>query len=344
MHLHRIGEGHSDVEKQKNKLNQAYLSNFTTFVMHRDVYCPAVHANLITPKRMSEISSDVNYYIQQLNIMTSDRNIPYIQASVKKLTDVKDVSDQTRLIIDNENECSNDDENTAAIQSRRKNISHIVDCYIVPCQNKYTDGLYGCDGRFIVDDSCFDKGVKALLLDICVYHSYSFLDSITIPKEKEEFNRRKLEFCKKLKQPCSFNIDGKYKYISLAFFAMDSNGVLNVKLYKKLWDDFIRKYYNDCIHKEEPIIVQLQRHVDLKQLPDKLDNTLIQRPSGAYLILRTNKDRTESIHPTLFAAFGIKKSCYRQGIIRIVPLSHFNQYRKLLQNLDVSAFKIVKGY
>ena len=84
---------------------------------------------------------------------------------------------------------------------------------------------------------------------------------------------------------------------------------------------------------------QLSQHVDKGELPKSTHRKFADYPQGAYLLLRTNKDRTEKIHPQLFNLFGIKK--FRKGKLKIIPITDFEKYKPLLKNLDVSAFKVI---
>ena len=80
--------------------------------------------------------------------------------------------------------------------------------------------------------------------------------------------------------------------------------------------------------------------MDYHELPKNLAARFSKMPSGAYLILRTNKDVTEDLHPSICNVFGISE--YSKGYIKIIPMKDFNQYEFLCVNLDVSVFKIVK--
>ena len=82
------------------------------------------------------------------------------------------------------------------------------------------------------------------------------------------------------------------------------------------------------------------KHVDYHELPKNLTYRISRMPSGAYLILRTNKDVTEDLHPSICKVFGIPE--YSKGYIKIIPTEDFKQFEFLCVNLDVSIFKIVK--
>lgn len=76
-------------------------------------------------------------------------------------------------------------------------------------------------------------------------------------------------------------------------------------------------------------------------MPKNCAKKISENGEGSYLLLRTNKDRTESIHPQLYSLFGINKNRYRKGLIHIVSIEKYNEIINLLENLDVSAFKII---
>lgn len=82
-------------------------------------------------------------------------------------------------------------------------------------------------------------------------------------------------------------------------------------------------------------------HIDKAELRKNLHKDMLKYDKGVYLLLRTNKDRTESIYPQLFTLFGINKKHYRKGLTKLVPISDFETIKPLLINLDVSAFKII---
>lgn len=129
-------------------------------------------------------------------------------------------------------------------------------------------------------------------------------------------------------------------YYSLSFSARLSENEFNVDQYICYWDDFISCYYSNEKHIEKDIREQIKQHVDFEELPQNTYKKFDKLPAGAYLLLRTNKDRTEDVQPMLFALFGIKT--YKKGKIKIVPIDKFEDYKPLMEHLDVSAFKIVK--
>ena len=109
----------------------------------------------------------------------------------------------------------------------------------------------------------------------------------------------------------------------------------NQLIQQSLCDDISYTATAEKIQKE-----QIKQHVDYKELPQNIHKKFENLPAGSYLILRTNKDRTEELHPMLFSLFGMKK--YYKGKIKIISVEEFEMYKPLMENLDVSVFKVVK--
>lgn len=81
--------------------------------------------------------------------------------------------------------------------------------------------------------------------------------------------------------------------------------------------------------------------MDYDQLPKNYYKRFYKKAPGAYLVLRTNRDRTQDIRPEIFKLFRIKK--YGKGKLRIIRIDEFEKYKQLMINLDVSVFKVVKN-
>lgn len=218
-------------------------------------------------------------------------------------------------------------------------LSHIIEILVAYGFKKIAISKLGCDAEIIVDYHLLDAVITDIVLDIIMFNSYSFLKAMTI-KEKREFSQQKYQFFVENKLPCIYDYKNeKPLYYSLAFSARTDSSTFDLKYYISLWDKFIETYYRDKKHIEKSVKEQLSQHVDKGELPKRVHKKFDDYSKGAYLLLRTNKDRTEKIHPQLYNLFGIKK--FRKGKLKIVPIADFEKYKPLLKNLDVSAFKIV---
>ena len=171
-------------------------------------------------------------------------------------------------------------------------------------------------------------------------NSYSFFKDMDIV-QKKKISEEKYVFFKKEGLPCFYDChQDKVLYYSLSFSARGSEEEFDLESYIGYWNNFIKAYYPNNIHKEKSIKEQITQHVDYEELPKNIHKKFENLECGAYLLLRTNKDRTEKLHPSICTLFGINK--YSKGKIKIVPIELFDEYKPLMENLDVSAFKIVK--
>jgi len=158
---------------------------------------------------------------------------------------------------------------------------------------------------------------------------------------KKRFSREKYEYFKNNNLPCFYDCSkDKLLYYSISFSARISESEFDKDKYINYWNKFIDIYYPNEIHEEKNIKEQIKQHVDYKELPQNIHKKFENLPAGSYLILRTNKDRTEELHPMLFSLFGMKK--YYKGKIKIISVEEFEMYKPLMENLDVSVFKVVK--
>ncbi|MBD5082447.1 MAG: hypothetical protein HDT44_11895, partial [Ruminococcaceae bacterium] len=161
-------------------------------------------------------------------------------------------------------------------------------------------------------------------------------------EDKKLFSQKKYEYYKNSEMNSFYECSNdKLLYYSLAFMARNSDGNFDLDSYIEYWDNLLNEYYPNCKHKEKSIAEQLEQHVDRFELPKNLCDRIKKYDDGAYLILRTNRDRTEDIHPQLCSLFNLPK--YSKGKILIRPISEFDRYIPLLEHLDVSAFKVVKA-
>lgn len=325
----------------KNIIRPEFLKNFTKKVKTRYVLLEKgkPFKNININEDIPKINSLCNQIIQVMNLKINNRHLPYInlQACYGKIHDKRVRiflhNDDTSFIFEQKikQQLKDDDDE----------ISHILDILIAESYNKITISNLSCDAEIVIDPSCLTIAVVDILLDIVMFNSYSFLKSMSV-SEKRAFSNQKFEFYNQRHLESFYRCSNeKLLYYSLAFSARKSDGSFDIDNYIMLWNDFVNTYYSNCIHIEKTIKEQLLQHVDKEELPKKLPYKFKDKPNGAYLVLRTNRDRTEDIHPLLYSLFGIRK--YRKGKIKIVPIADFEKYVPLLEHLDVSAFKIVKS-
>ena len=321
----------------KNEIRDSCLRNFTTKVKTRYILidrkkCPVRNVN----KRIKSINDATNLLIQNLNLLISDRQLPYIALEIQSKNSF---SKRARAFI-------HDDQITADYKKdlcdkivQEDELSHIIEILVVYGFRKIVISKFGCDAEIIIDYRFLDAVITDIVLDIIMFNSYSFLKAMTI-KEKREFSQQKYRFFVENNLSCIYDYKNeKALYYSFAFSARRDSSKIDLEYYISLWDKFIETYYGDKKHIEKSVKEQFSQHIDKGELPQNIHRKFDNYTKGAYLLLRTNKDRTEKIHPQLYNLFGIKK--FRKGKLRIVPISDFEKYKPLLENLDVSAFKIV---
>lgn len=323
----------------KNIIRPEYLKNFTKKIKTRFILIEKgskISSNI--SETISHVNTKINCIIQELNLIITERQLPYITL----MSYYGDVVDNNRIRVF----VHNDDTNyffEKRIQNQielQNDNSHILDVLIAYGYKKVTISELSCDAEIVIDPKHLEDAIVDILLDIIMFNSYSFLKILDI-SEKKLFSQKKYEFYKNGKTNGFYNCpNDKLLYYSLAFLARDVNGDFDLDAYIDYWNNMINKYYPNSKHKEKSVAEQLEQHIDRYELPKNLCELIEKKADGAYLILRTNRERTEDIHPQLCSLFGIKK--YKKGKILIKPLSEFDKYVPLLEHLDVSAFKVVK--
>lgn len=323
----------------KNIIRPEYLKNFTRKVKTRFLLIEKgsdISKNI--DETISHINSKVNCIIQSLNLIITDRQIPYITL----LSYYGDIVDNKRIrafLHNDDTNCFYEKNIKSQIESSTDN-SHILDILIASDYNMVTISELACDAQIVIDPNLLEEAIVDILLDIIMFNSYSFLKNMTID-EKKLFSLRKYEYYKNGEMNSFYECSNdNLLYYSLAFMARDSDGNFDLNSYIEYWNNILNKYYPNCKHKEKSISEQLEQHVDRFELPKNLCERINKCEDGAYLILRTNRDRTEDIHPQLCSLFNIRK--YKKGKILIRAISEFEKFIPLLEHLDVSAFKIVK--
>lgn len=322
----------------KNRLSPAFLKNFTTMIERRTIL---VDKNTdISPefeRRISAINTKVNLIIQNLNIRITDRQIPYITLSIKYGDTIEH---RTRVYVHDYATKEDSEANVKNQLEVNDEISHILDFLIAPGYKYIRVSPIACDAELVIDNSLVECAVVDILLDIAMFNSYSFLKKQT-DADRKIFSQQKFDFYMQQSLGSFYERNNdKIQYYSFAFSSRYSIDNIDLDHYIGIWTNFISAYYSQSRHVNLTITDQLKYHVDIEELPKTLSKRFSKLECGAYLVLRTNKDRTEDLHNTLFALFGIKK--YNKGKIKIVPISSYSTHFELFKNLDVSAFKIVK--
>lgn len=324
-------------KKFKNEIRASCLRNFTTKVKTRYIVldrkkCPIKNIN----GRIKFINDTTNLIIQNLNIAIPNRQLPYISLGIQSKNNF---SKRTRAYVHDDQSSADYEKDLSSKIVHEEELSHILEILVANGFRKIKISNLGCNAEIIIDDHLLNAVITDIVLDIIMFNSYSFLKEMTI-KEKREFSKQKFEFFANNQLRCIYDYkSNKSLYYSLAFSARRDDLSFDHEYYISLWDKFINVYYGDKKHIEKSVKEQLSQHVDKGELPKNVHRKFSNYPQGAYLLLRTNTDRTEIIHPQLYNLFGIKE--FRKGKIKIVPIADFEKYRPLLMNLDVSAFKIV---
>lgn len=322
----------------KNKIKPEFLKNFTKNVLSREISIE--NGKVLTNYQdwINRINTETNQLIQQLNLIILDRNIPYITFTAQFGDPIKK---EARVAFINEN--SGREFEVKILEDYDqigKTTSHMVVLVLADGYKNVEDSAFKLDADLIVATEFFECALIDVLLDIAMFNSYSFLRNKEI-QARHSFGKEKSLFAKEKLLPCFYiNQCKKDQYYSFAFSARKSKDEVDLASYIRIWDSFIGENYPNEKHKEGSIREQLKQHVDYEELPeDSIVRKCRRLDGGTYLLLRTNRDRTEKIHERVFILFGISK--YEKGKIKIVPISEFEKYKPLLENLDVSAFKLI---
>lgn len=323
----------------KNLIREEFLKNFTTKIKRRHVVVENnKQLNGDFQATISNINANVNKIIQLLNLKVHDRQIPYITLTAQFSSEL---TERSRIVIRSK-KTSKDFEDCIKNQTNKlgESLSHCIDFLISPGYKEIVISALNFDAEIVVADEYIECVIIDILLDIAMFNSYSFLKEKSL-EWKHSFGFKKYSFFKSNALNCFYECKTtKSLYYSLAFSARNSKDDFNVEEYINLWNRFISENFSNSIHKEKSILEQLKQHVDYNELPANLYKRFNKKTAGAYLVLRTNKERSEDLQPFICSLFGIKK--YEKGKIKIVPIDEFETYEPLLRNLDVSAFKIVK--
>lgn len=324
----------------KNVIRPEYLKNYTTKIKRRYIIIENADKSMIDfQKIVNNINSQTNQIIQSINLKVKDRQIPYITL-IAQFT--SELTARSRIVVCNQN-TSEDFEERIKNQSNKLGISlsHCINLLVAPGYKEIIISSLDYDAEIVVAKEFVECAIIDILLDIAMFNSYSFLKNNSLVS-KHNFSYEKFDYFNKNNLRCYYKYkSNKDLYYSLAFSARNSLVDFDINHYIDLWNGFIKTNYSMHQHKEKSIAEQLKQHIDYCELPANLSQNINELPDGSYLIMRTNKDRTESLNPFLCSVFGISE--YEKGKITIVPIEDFDKYKPLFENLDVSVFKIVKS-
>lgn len=322
----------------KDEIHPAFLMNFTKQIENRFIVLETSKSYDESFKEvLKHINDEINCLIQQLNCLIVNRQLPYIKLVVK----FADLNESSRFVVRNY-ESGYRYEDQIRIKSNKvgTDISHVIDLLEAPGYKDILNSPLGCTAEVVVAHEFLECAIIDVLLDIIMFNSYSFLHDMLLD-EKCTFNIIKHHYFLEKGLPCFYDYKTNSNvYYSFAFSARTGINCIDLPKFVDLWDQFIQEKYCSFHHREKTVSQQLKYHVDFEQLPRNLSGRFRELDPGAYLVIRTNRGRTEDLWPFISSVFALKKR--RNGKIRIIPISEFEKYRCLFQNLDVSAFKVVK--
>ena len=326
-------------KNSKNIIRPEYLKNFIqkNNIELRIIITSKADSELrwINPPMIKDLNQKLNVILQELNLKTPDRQIPYMTLH---LVPGDQVSAESRIIIRNYETSPVFEKDIKVQMASSACLTHLVDILVAPgYRTIHKSDITGMG--LTVCSAVTEAAIIDIALDIAMFNSYSFLRNLDTA-QKREASKQKYAFYKS-GGDLPFYECGKedLEYFSLAFLSRHAPEVFDVDGYIRSWDAFATRYYPGRIHAEQSPKEQIKKHVDFEELPKNVHRRFKELPAGGYLLLRTNTDRTEDLHPQILTLFGIRR--YRKGCIKVVPLADHDKYKHLFENLDVSAFKVV---
>lgn len=315
-----------------------YFKNYTKKIKRREIL---VESGKVLQSKVQQVitsvNSEVNQIIQSINLKVADRQIPYITLEILFKPEIGPKARMVLIEQDTQSDFEKKIERSTAKIGH--DVSHFIELLASDSYNEVVISPIGCDSEIVVSREYLSCAIVDILLDIAMFNSYSFLKEKSV-SEKHDFCTLKYNYYKRRNLDCFYEYKSdKELYYAFSFTARKDPKSLDVDEYISLWEDFVSSEFPGCVHVEKTVLQQLKQHVDYENLPRRLSGRFMKMPKGAYLLLRTNKDATEALHPSILSAFGIKK--YRIGATKIIPIEQFNSYAYLFVNLDVSVFKVV---
>lgn len=319
---------------RKNRATNIAMMNFTNNIEKR--WMVTTHYNIKTmEEKAKEISQGVNKIIQEIMIKT-DLVLPFITIKVVEEKDGNNVA--VRIVyMSSENKLG-----TKVKFKQKNNMSHVLEIQESSTYKTLTFSNSDCDAKMVVDEEYIVPAGVDLCLDIAMSNAFSFLKEGTI-EDKRTFSKNKFEYFKGRGLFCFYDYDSEdeFSYYSLAYSARKNKTKIDLEKYLELWEDFLKTYYPKCINVMEPIGQQLNKHVDIGQLPRrKILDELDKKPVGSYLLLRINRmPKSEEKRIQLQSLFRGEK--VEIGKWTIIPIDDYGRVERYVNELYVSAFKIV---
>lgn len=335
---------------RKNQKGKAFLKNFTEDYINRMILADkelinkeSVIDNNTMRDKLKEITEDVNYQIQSLNLKVC-RNIPYLSLRFSI-----EFCEEVRMYMRNTPETFDLKLQIDDAMNTFVNISHFLDLYVVAGgQEIYISEINNVDGEIVADFDYKEIAITDIFLDIAMFNSYSFLKHMPAP-DKKKFSKMKAEYYSTNKLDSFFinEENAKLDYYSFAFacHSTDDNGniIFDAEKYINIWDSFIKENYPNGTHIEYPVEKQIEMRVD-DHIPHDYYKRFASYSPGIYFIFRVNKKdipvkRKASVN-NMF-----KTSNCEVGDLCIVNLEdaikYFDNFNELFTDLFIAAFKVV---
>ena len=336
----------------KNTFRPGYLKNFTRDLIERYIIVDNGGSDTDKDVFVREINETLYSAIQEVNVLEQDRIIKFV--TVRR---VVEINGELRVIInDIDSSTRNQDyqpRNGDIIELN--SLSHLINFKSVNPRRiiQVSDDRMPSTAKMIIGKEDQIRAATDIFLDIAMFHSFPFLESMTLA-QKKEFSENKYMFARDNSYgdyyDCSF--DDPPAYWSLAFSARDENGELDYEKYVYYWNEYLGKYYGNELSNNNEIqrvTEQLMAHVDY----DNIDNRYKEeefwreyadrnRDNDAYLFCRINRNIPDNQRKDIISKmFGI--TTFHVGAIAIFPIDKMNNryFEQLLANLYISAFKIV---
>ena len=326
-------------------MRQADLRTFSKYEQTRYIFVPDLcESNRHKYEKIQrEINKTLDLNIQKLSLLIPDRQIPFIKVNFATREEELDNQNLRILILDNENGIVN---KIISVENK----SHFFYAFITPAQRRVFIGREpsNANAELIVDEKYFISICVDIFLDIAMFHSYSFLDTLS-PESKKKFSSEKYEYYKE-NQLNSFYHFREYRneeptYFSFAFAIRNNCSDLELEQYIYTWERFLDVYYNNEKNCVKSIIDQLKYHKSFGQItkyesPDKLLNRFDS--VGSKLLLRINRRPKLTRDRAIIANyFGIPKFRCRGLKVKDITEYYNPQIARYLEIGYISAFKVV---
>lgn len=288
---------------------------------------------------VKNINIKLDYLIQDINAHVIGRTLPFV-----KVIRVFRSEETLRIIINNFDNTKSLDEYDILEPEK---ISLLINFRDLEPQRIITvsDDLIPGDAKMLIDGRSQIAAAVDIFLDIAMFHSYSFLDELSI-KDKKEFNKIKFEFFMNNKLDSFYVIDDKNlpDFLSFAFAARIDVNKFSVENYCDIWNEFIKQYF----FSEKHLMISPEKQVALHSDKGMIDNRYFdacyweKKSKGDYLLLRINRGPTTNKEKVEIANyFSVPK--FHCGPIKVVPISEYNKpfVKKWIREYYISAFKIV---